>query len=696
MAEAKAGRYELREEIGRGAMGVVYKGFDPMIGRAVAVKTMKLAEDGSGLPRPDLVVRFQIETRAAGQLAHPNIVVIYDAGEDAGIFYITMEYIEGQSLQALLDKKQAFPIPRIMKVMEQACAALGYAHEHKVVHRDVKPANLMLKPDDTVKITDFGTAKILQLGTTQTGQIIGTPSYMSPEQVKGKPVDGRSDIFSLGVILYELVTGEKPFPGQNVTTVIYKIVHEDPIPPIELDSSVHPGLNHVITKALEKDPEKRYQTCREMMQELRRFRDVGARDMSQTVVVGHGRAPLSDAQKTAPMTSKTAETDSPTLAGLPVVALPPTQAAPSPTPAPAIPRASKTLPPLPYTPPEPKPPTSRRGQSGILWLTLLLLSLVGVGGYFLWPHFQQAGGGTVPATSTAQPESAPGQPANPERKEAGLAVRKPQPAETKPAERPLVEAKGASSSAEPKPAPRLRRGTGPAAGESSIAGEEKRHTSRAMGEITVTTDVTGALAALQGPEAGQNWQCHTPCRFEDLPPGRYTMDVTKEGYRPIKRILQVRANNVAEEKLTFQPLTSGIYVLSQPPKADVYVNGQKQPQPTPTTIRLAPGTYKIAVQKAGYEGYQGTIELQADMLKQINVQLPERPRGAGWVDTRTVPPGADILVNGTNIGRRTPARLELPSGEYTLTLYLRGYQAVRKQIIVEANKTVQVNEILPR
>jgi serine/threonine-protein kinase len=270
----KAGRYELREELGRGAMGVVYHAHDPVIGRDVAVKTMHLSEAGTGMSREELVGRFQTEARAAGLLTHPNIVVIYDAGEEQGLFYITMEMVEGRSLQTLLDANQSFPLPRVMRLMEQVCSALDFAHQHNVVHRDVKPANLVLTSDDTVKVTDFGTAKILQFGTAQTAHVMGTPSYMSPEQVKGKPVDGRSDIFSLGVILYELMTGEKPFPGQNITTVIYKIINEEPISPRSLDSSIHPGLSAVITRALAKDPSLRYQNCHELLDALQNYREI--------------------------------------------------------------------------------------------------------------------------------------------------------------------------------------------------------------------------------------------------------------------------------------------------------------------------------------------------------------------------------------------------------------------------------------
>src|SRR6202049_3956159 len=287
----KAGRYEILGELGRGAMGVVYRATDPVIRRTVAVKTIHLSEEGTGLSRPELLSRFQIEARAAGLLTHPNIVVVYDAGEENGLYYITMELIEGKSLQALLDSGHSFPVPRVLRIMEQTCSALQFAHERNIIHRDIKPANLMLTADDTVKVTDFGTAKILQFGTVQQStHVMGTPSYMSPEQVKGRPVDGRSDIFSLGVLLYEILTGEKPFPGQSITTVIYKIVNEEPIPPRTLDPSIHPGISAVVMRALEKEPERRYQSCREMLEDLRNYRSLaaGSGNPQSTMVMGGG------------------------------------------------------------------------------------------------------------------------------------------------------------------------------------------------------------------------------------------------------------------------------------------------------------------------------------------------------------------------------------------------------------------------
>ncbi|HEV2494507.1 MAG TPA: protein kinase [Terriglobia bacterium] len=280
----KAGRYQIVSELGRGAMGVVYEGFDPVIGRAVAIKTM-LTEGLSGNEFETYRARFQREAQAAGVLAHPNIVTIYDFGEDEGFLFLAMELLRGKSLEKLLQEQTVLPIETIIPIYQQVCSALDFAHQHKIVHRDIKPANIMILENGTVKVADFGIAKMLMTGMTRAGQILGTPNYMSPEQVKGRGVDGRSDIFALGVILYELITGEKPFAGQNVTTVIYKIMHENPISPRELEPTIHPGLSAVITRALAKNMDERYQTCAELAEDLKNYRNLGGQSSPSSTAV---------------------------------------------------------------------------------------------------------------------------------------------------------------------------------------------------------------------------------------------------------------------------------------------------------------------------------------------------------------------------------------------------------------------------
>jgi serine/threonine protein kinase len=268
----KAGRYEILGELGRGGMGVVYRAKDPSIGRTVAVKTIRLSEAGTGMSHAQLVERFQTEARAAGLLTHPNIVVIYDVGESEGVYYITMELLNGKSLQSLLDSGEKFPLPRLLRIMEQVCSALQFAHDNNVVHRDIKPANIMLTSDDFVKITDFGTAKILQYGAAQQTSAMGTPGYMSPEQIKGKVVDGRTDIFSLGVMVYEMTTGQRPFRGQDIATILYRILNEEPVPPNQVNPNIPLGVSSTILKALTKSPHLRYENCREFLEDLKYYR----------------------------------------------------------------------------------------------------------------------------------------------------------------------------------------------------------------------------------------------------------------------------------------------------------------------------------------------------------------------------------------------------------------------------------------
>jgi serine/threonine-protein kinase len=261
----KIGRYQVVGELGRGAMGVVYRAIDPNIGRTVALKTTLL--DADGMERDELLRRFRNEAHAAGQMNHPNIVTIHDADEFNGLFYIAMEYLEGDTLQALMGEQHLISTDQIVEIAKQVAAGLDYAHSMKVVHRDIKPANIMISRQNVAKIMDFGISK--SVGTlTRTGQILGTPYYMSPEQVMGHVLDGRSDLFSFGVVLYELATGARPFGGDTVATIIYKIINETPPPPCELQMAVHPGLSAVITRCLEKKPEDRYQTGAEVAADL--------------------------------------------------------------------------------------------------------------------------------------------------------------------------------------------------------------------------------------------------------------------------------------------------------------------------------------------------------------------------------------------------------------------------------------------
>jgi serine/threonine protein kinase len=770
----KAGRYEIASELGRGAMGIVYQAMDPVIGRTVAVKTIRLSEAGTGLSRPELLKRFQTEARAAGLLTHPNIVVVYDAGEEDGLYYITMELVEGKSVQALLDEGHAFPLPRVLRIMEQTCSALQFAHERNVVHRDIKPANLMLTADDTVKVTDFGTAKILQFGTVQqTTHVMGTPSYMSPEQVKGRAVDGRSDIFSLGVMLYEMVTGEKPFPGQSITTVIYKIVNEDPVPPRQLNTSIHPGISDVIMKALVKDPDQRYQNCREMLEDLRNYR-AHAGSPQATMALGGNSAGATVAVSNPNSTPSYFDESR---AAANTRALNARATHPGQTP---VIRRTGVLQPV-------AEPTKKKSWLPSVLIALALLGVIVWGANKLQPVFRQArdfhkaqkqeteevaehpasgaesesqtlpaAAEPVPGSGTSAPNttsasvpraemasSAPTTPASSGKSAAAIIAEKPLTKQVPlPKTDPGISAKASQYKAQIDAVIAQRglssRAKIDGAGNTlTIAGklrpaehgallkflrdapsgvqvidhieyddtplataadaEEGGHpvATRDSGAIHVLTDVLGATATLYGPAGRQLRQCQTPCSFSGLQGQRYSLEVKKDGYRPVETALQVKAGEVQDQKLKLESLTLGLYVVSVPPGADLFINGAKQSGQTPVSLPLGPGSYNLVLRLAGYAAYAGSVQVKDGVQTQMSVELHEKDLGKiAWADVQSTPAGAEIVVDGTSTSQVTPARVELPSGIHTITLKLKGFQVVRRTVQVTEGGSVRVDGAL--
>ena len=274
------GKYKIVEVIGKGAMGVVYKGYDPVLERPVALKAVR-----KELVDPDLaeqiIARFKNEALAASRLTHPAIVGIYDYGETKQLAYIAMEFVQGRGLRDFLARQERFGLQDVMTIMSQLLDALDYAHDHGVVHRDIKPANIIMTANGSLKLADFGIARIDRSNLTQLGSIMGTPAYMSPEQYAGQQVDRRSDIFSCGVVLYELLTGVKPFEGPT-ETIGYKICHEPHRNPSEINpQGVPPVFDAILTKALAKKPEDRYANAREFAKALAKgFETLG--DMPET------------------------------------------------------------------------------------------------------------------------------------------------------------------------------------------------------------------------------------------------------------------------------------------------------------------------------------------------------------------------------------------------------------------------------
>jgi len=265
------GRYKVLELIGRGGMGTVYKGMDPILDRLVALKTIRLDFATSAEEISELKERLVREAKAAGKLSHPNIVTIYDVGEQEGVQYIAMEYLSGYTLESFIKKKKELNYKIVAKIIMQVCAALNYAHQKGIVHRDIKPANIMLLEDFAVKVMDFGIARLGTSSLTQSNVALGTPHYISPEQLEGKPADKRSDIFSLGVVIYEFLTGQKPFKGESISSLMYDILNNTPPLPSALNEKAPLVFDRIISKAMAKNPEERYQETEEIEKTLRQF-----------------------------------------------------------------------------------------------------------------------------------------------------------------------------------------------------------------------------------------------------------------------------------------------------------------------------------------------------------------------------------------------------------------------------------------
>jgi eukaryotic-like serine/threonine-protein kinase len=264
------GRYEVQKELGKGAMGVVYLGKDPKIGRVVAIKTMALSQEFEEDELKDVKERFFREAETAGRLTHPNIVTIYDAGEEHDLAYIAMEFLKGKDLTPYNKPDKLLPLDRTLSIIARVADALNYAHKNNVVHRDIKPANIMYEPEsDSVKVTDFGIARITDSSKTKTGMVLGTPSYMSPEQIAGKKIEGRSDLFSLGVTLYQLACGKLPFTGESMAQLMFKIANEAHADIRTHNAALPESLSEVVNRALAKEAEQRYQDGEQMAKALR-------------------------------------------------------------------------------------------------------------------------------------------------------------------------------------------------------------------------------------------------------------------------------------------------------------------------------------------------------------------------------------------------------------------------------------------
>ena len=555
------GRYRILVELGRGAMGVVYKAHDPTISRMVAIKIIRLAELAHPQERKQLRDRLFREAQSAGALSHPGIVTIYDIAEQDDLAYITMEFVEGQTLERLLDSEVVCDAGLLISVACQTGLALDFAHSRGVVHRDIKPGNIMVTPEGAAKITDFGIAHIASSKYTQTGTVIGTPSYMSPEQVRGAAVDGRSDLFSLGVVAYEMLAGQAPFLGESVTSIIFKIVSEDPVPPKEINPAVGEKVNTVILRALAKDPAGRFQDCREFAEALQ-----------------------AAAGETQNLTAYKREA----LARLGVASPLPTVAVQSPVPAAMnelqTPAATKLLPPL---------ETRKRGETKLgrapagrkkLWAAATVLGLLAAGGAaVIWQKRQPSTRSSLVGTS--EPAPAP----------AAAALPAPPPAAASPAPLPAATVKAPRASARAKP--------------------EQEPAPAEPVTVNIVTEEPGASAVIDGnPETA----CNTPCSIP-ISPGRHSVLITQPGHHSEQREFTAGAEPFTL-RFAVRPILGTLMIATDPPGAAVSINGKPVAGATPLTLKLPLGRHLIQAARAGAQTRQ-TVDITDESIITIRLSL---------------------------------------------------------------------------
>ncbi len=572
------GRYQILGELGRGAMGVVYRALDPAIGRPVAIKTIRLGDITDEGERERLRERLFREAQSAGIISHPGIVTVYDVGEQDDITYVAMEFVSGPTLEKLMSGEQPLEGPKIVDLLRQAAAALDFAHKKGIVHRDIKPANIMVNEDGTVKVTDFGVAKFSQSKQmTQAGTVLGTPNYMSPEQIEGKAVDGRSDQWALAVIAYELLTGEKPFPGEHLTTVLYKIVSEEPAPPHTVNPMLPWATGMVLGRALSKDPARRYPSVTEFVNAL--------------------EASLKTKKDWKPLARGSAQS-------LPTAVAP-------------------VLPPL-HQPARTARERAEEEGGGLFWKVIgaALAGLAVVAVLFVlgrkWFEPEDYPVDAAEATQAQAPRPAPAPPPAEPQPSAPTPSSQPQP-QSSPAPQPSGGEAGsgpsdsAAETAPPapetkpvveKPAPRAK----------PAPTHEVRPPEPAVYSLQIVTNPPGASAVIDGDSSRT---CSSPCNLE-LPAGRHTLVLSREGFRPEQRIIEL--NGPREVFVNMSRPTGTLRVESNPPGAQIYIDNELRRETTPATFVLSPGRHHITVVKDGRRGEQD-VEVRDGALLRYALEL---------------------------------------------------------------------------
>jgi serine/threonine-protein kinase len=618
------GRYRIIGELGRGAMGVVYKAQDPAIGRMIAIKSIRLGELTEESERERLRERLFREAQSAGILSHPGIVTIYDIAEEGGLAYIFMELVNGPALDKMLKAEKTPDKETLLSILRQVAAALDYAHKKGIVHRDIKPANIMVHEDGSAKVTDFGVAKIVSQQMTQAGTIMGTPSYMSPEQVQGGTISGRADQFSLAVIAYEVLTGEKPFTADYLPTLLFKIVREEPVAPQRLNATLSADVEIVMRRALAKTPANRYDSCLDFVNALAAACNTSgnwvplprgtsanmptagsgeglgatlgatvAENLAETMAApltvppppATERRPLPPTEEMrlpkyqpAPIRQPAAKKPEPT-APIPVLAAPPPLAETAATPASPLlaapnPLAARSL------DAEAQAAGSKTGRN--VAIGLLAAVVIGAGAFWFLSRTQSPA--QMPAQTSAPlivdsaiPKTPPQEPA-------------PAQPVTEPTPAPAAALVPAAKPDPPNPPP------GPS-----------------EAPFQLTTMPAGADAVFDG---NAELRCTTPCTL-NLPMGRHTLVVTSKGYREAQRVFNLPSDPGLIMNL--EATMGTLSLVTKPAGLAVIIDGQEQARKTPADFPLSVGEHHVQVLR-GSEKQEFTAQIRDNVVSQKSIE----------------------------------------------------------------------------
>ncbi len=580
------GRYQILGELGRGAMGVVYRAQDPAIGRTIAIKSIRLSDLTDPGERDRLRERLFREAQSAGILSHPNIVTIYDIHEEGGLAYIFMEFVNGAPLEKVLSASQTPDKNTLLGILRQTASALDYAHKKGIVHRDIKPANIMIHEDGTPKVTDFGVAKILSQQMTQSGTMMGTPSYMSPEQVQGGDVDGRADQFALGVIAYEMLTGERPFIADYLPSLLYKICREDFVPPQRLNTTLAPAVDGVFRRALAKAANERYPTCAECVDDLERACNMRtdwvplARGSSLNMpTVSTSRSVAALGKPAQPAASQNDET-----IGVVAPASVPVER-PEPTPARG---AVASIAGDPVVQPREPVRLEETETHTVRNIVLAIASVIVIGVIVLLAQQWFAAPKPAATAETAAPPPV-------------SESTKPSPAPSKAASTPAVSDSSSGERATAKAAE-------PARTKAAVAA---RDTAPVDATAQFITSPPGARVLVDG---NPQLVCRAPCSLA-LVPGRHTLLVQAEGYRDANRIFEMPKDSNLSVDMDRYGGTLGI--TSSPTGSTIVINGQERAERTPATISLPVGTYQVRL-------ISGKLQCDTDPVKIVDGSIARR------------------------------------------------------------------------